>query len=279
MTTPKSVLITGCTPGGLGHALALEFHKRGTRVFATARRLETLDDLRAKGIETFALDVTSDESIQAAVAHIAEATGGTLDILVNNAGVGYAMAATDLDISRVQALFNTNLFGVMRMVKAFAPLVISAKGKIVNNGSAAGTTALPFRSAYASSKAALHSYGDALRLELKPFDVSVITLVTAAVESVGAANDTIVDELPNSLYTSIMSDLRERLTKLPAERMSAQTWSAKVVSAVLGQSNPKWFWAGANAGMVAFMTAYFPRSVTDSIFSSTYGLSDMKKRT
>lgn len=78
-------------------------------------------------------------------------------------------AATDMDVSKAQALFNANLFGVMRMVREFAPLIIAAEGKIVNNASFAGCIALPFHSVYAASKAALLSYGDSLRVELKPF--------------------------------------------------------------------------------------------------------------
>ncbi|KZV97820.1 short-chain dehydrogenase/reductase [Exidia glandulosa HHB12029] len=171
----KSVLITGCTPGGIGHALALEFHKQGFRVFATARRLATLEDLRDNGMEVFAVDVADDVSVKAAAQNVAELTNGRLDVLINNAGQGYNMAATDLDISRAQVVFDTNLFGVMRMVREFAPLLVKAKGKIFNIGSLAGVIPVPFRSVYGASKAALHSYGDSLRLEMKPFDVTVVT--------------------------------------------------------------------------------------------------------
>lgn len=269
---------TGCSPGGLGHALALEFHDQKARVFATARRHEALEDFRALGIDTLVLDVSSDESVRAAAAYVSDATGGTLDILVNNAGQGYAMPATDMDISKVQTLFNTNLFGAMRMVKAFAPLVIAAKGKIVNNGSMAGTFPLPFRSAYAASKAALHSYGDALRLEMQPLDVAVITLVTGAVESAGSAKDAVDAILPGSLYVEPLKALLEISSRMK-DRTPAAIWSLEVVTRVLSQSNPRWFWVGSRASVMWFVTTFLPRAVVDFVLSRVFGLSDMKKNT
>lgn len=133
----KSVLITGCTPGGIGHSLAQEFHSKGLRVFATARKTETISDLAAKGIETLALEVTSPESIQKLKDEVATRTGGKLDFLVNNAGRNYTVPATDIEIDEVRLTFETNVFGVMLMCQAFAPLVINAKGTIVQIGSLA----------------------------------------------------------------------------------------------------------------------------------------------
>jgi 1-acylglycerone phosphate reductase len=84
----KSVLITGCSKGGIGHSLALEWHRRGYKVFATARRLEVMGDLEAAGIECLRMDVTDPSSLQTVKAQVEKHTGGTLDILVNNAGLG-----------------------------------------------------------------------------------------------------------------------------------------------------------------------------------------------
>lgn len=84
----KTALITGCSEGGIGDAIAQEFHKNGVRVFATARNLTKIEHLRALGLEVLQLDVLSPESIQMAVVDVQKATGGTLDFLVNNAGAG-----------------------------------------------------------------------------------------------------------------------------------------------------------------------------------------------
>ena len=134
----KSVLITGCSPGGIGHALSLEFKEQGLRVFATARKAETIADLAEQGIETFSLEVTSEDSIKSIISEIESRTDSTLDILVNNAGRNYTVPALDVEMEEIRETFETNLFAVMRMCQAFAPLLIRSKGTIVQIGSLAG---------------------------------------------------------------------------------------------------------------------------------------------
>lgn len=84
----QSVLITGCSEGGIGDYLARDFHKRGFRVFATARNIKKVEHLKALGLDVLVLDVTSPASIEAAVKDVKSVTGGTLDFLVNNSGGG-----------------------------------------------------------------------------------------------------------------------------------------------------------------------------------------------
>lgn len=86
----KTVLITGCSKGGIGDALARSFHKKGLRVFATARNIAKTQHLKEMGIEVIPLDVVDNVSIQNAVEIIKAKTGGSLDILVNNSGGGTA---------------------------------------------------------------------------------------------------------------------------------------------------------------------------------------------
>lgn len=135
--TNKSVLITGCS-SGIGHSLALEFKAKGFRVFATARKTDSISDLADQGIETLSLEVTSKESIDEVQKQVSSQTGGKLDILVNNAGRNYTVPALDIEIDEIRETFETNVFSVMRMCQAFAPLLIEAKGTIVQIGSLAG---------------------------------------------------------------------------------------------------------------------------------------------
>lgn len=134
----KSVLITGCSPGGIGHALAREFKSKGLRVFATARKAETIADLSSQGIETLSLDVTNIGNIEALKDEISSRTGGRLDILVNNAGRNYTVPALHVQMDEIRATFETNVFAVMMLCQAFAPLLIESRGTIVQIGSLAG---------------------------------------------------------------------------------------------------------------------------------------------
>lgn len=138
MDTRKTVLVTGCNPGGIGNSLAREFNSHGLRVLATARQTSSISDLAEIGIETFALEVTDAESITKLKQEIISRTGGKLDYLVNNAGRNYTVAALDMDFEEVKLTFEVNVVAVMRMCKAFAPLLIEAKGTIVQIGSLAG---------------------------------------------------------------------------------------------------------------------------------------------
>ena len=110
----------------------------GFRVFATARAEATISDLTSIGIEAFALDVNKPESITAMKKDIIEKTGGRLDYLVNNAGRNYTYPALDIKMDEAYETFETNVFAVMRMCQAFGPLIINAKGTIVQIGSLAG---------------------------------------------------------------------------------------------------------------------------------------------
>ncbi|EJD40403.1 NAD(P)-binding protein [Auricularia subglabra TFB-10046 SS5] len=278
MSAKKSVLITGCTPGGIGHALALEFHSQGLRVFPTARRVETLDDLRAKGMETLALDVTNDESVRAAAERVKELTGGSLDILVNNAGISYGSPATDVDIEQAKQMFDANVFGVMRMVKAFVHLIIAARGKIVNVGSISGVMPYAFGSIYNASKAALHSYGDTLRLELKPFDVDVVTLITGGVTSNIAKNNAGQPLSSDSLYAPISDEImKRRHGRSQRGAMPATTYARNVVATVLKRRSPAWYWIGNWALTAWIISTFLPRRGFDYFVSEAVGLNILAK--
>jgi 1-acylglycerone phosphate reductase len=136
----KSVLVTGCSAGGIGAAFAASYQKRGYRVFATARTTSKIDPTFASlpNVEILSLDVTSAESIAAAVAEVSARTGGKLDVLVNNSGGGYMAPALDVDIAKAKTMFEVNFWAVLAMVQAFAPLLIEAKGAVVNMSSASG---------------------------------------------------------------------------------------------------------------------------------------------
>ncbi|MGQ0805645.1 MAG: SDR family oxidoreductase [Actinomycetota bacterium] len=160
------VLITGCSTG-FGRATAVELTKRGHDVVATARKPESLDDLDVA--ERIRLDVDDDASVKDAVAK-----AGTLDALVNNAGFGVVGPIEKLPLADARRLFDTNVFGTMRMIQAVAPgMRERGSGTIVNVTSLAGRVAPPLGGVYAASKWAVEGMSEALHYELGHFGVRV----------------------------------------------------------------------------------------------------------
>ena len=144
---PKSVLITGCSAGGIGFALAEEFQVRGFHVFVTARtRSKTSNIENLPNVTFIPLDVTSSSTIAAAVEIVKAHTAGTLDYLVNNAGRSYFMPTLDVDIDEGKRLFDINFWGALAVTQAFVPMLIAAKGTIVNICSIASQINVPWMS-------------------------------------------------------------------------------------------------------------------------------------
>ncbi len=143
----KSVLITGCSKGGIGFALAKNFQKQGFRVFASARTASNMSPLeQLPGITLITIDVTSSSSIAAAVKTIETETGGHLHCLVNNAGCLYVMPVLDIDMTEAKRVFDVNLWGAMAMIKAFGPFLAASKGSIVNISSMSACVGVPWMS-------------------------------------------------------------------------------------------------------------------------------------
>lgn len=281
----KTVLITGAGVGGIGEALAKEFHRKGYRVFATARRLETITELEdTLGLEILQLDVTNTHNIQSVRDEIAHRTGGKLDVLVNNAGYSQIAAATDLEIDTVvKDMFEINVFGVMRMVQEFVGLLIAADGggTIVNVGSIAGVMPYVFGSAYGATKAALHSYADCLRVELAPFGVKVITVITGGITSNIARHSIASSFLPStSLYLPIISHFRARAGNSQVGAQSAASYARAVVRQVMKPDwrKPLWFWQGHFAKMAWFISTFLWKGAFDYGMKRKFGLLEMRKK-
>ncbi|KAJ5366798.1 hypothetical protein N7541_000739 [Penicillium brevicompactum] len=241
----RSVLITGCSPGGIGNSLAREFNRNGLRVLATARDAATISDLADLGIETLSLTVDDPENVKACFADVEKRLGDKgLDYLVNNAGRNYTVPAMEVELSEVRQTFETNLFAVITMCQTFLPLLIKAKGTIVQLGSVAGIIPYVFGSVYNASKAALHSFSDTLRVELAPFGVHVTTIVTGGVQSRIARTDRTLK--PGSLYTPIEEEYLTRVKHSQHNAMPHETYARSVVSQVLYGSAPwRWLWPWA----------------------------------
>ncbi|TNF22918.1 MAG: SDR family NAD(P)-dependent oxidoreductase [Rhodobacteraceae bacterium] len=179
----KSILITGCS-SGIGHDAAFGLQRRGWRVFASCRREEDCERLRAEGFESPRIDYADAETIRSGLARVLEATGGTLDALYNNGAFASPGAVEDLPRGALQAIFETNVFGVHDLTQQVIPVMrAQGHGRIVNCSSVLGLVAVPWRGAYVASKFALEGLTDTLRLEMRDTPIKVILLEPGPVTS------------------------------------------------------------------------------------------------
>ncbi len=184
----KTILITGCSTG-IGRHAAEGLAARGYRVFATARKAEDVEALRAAGLESLQLDLDDSASINAAVDEVLHRTGGTLDALFNNGAYGQPGAVEDLRRDVLRAQFETNLFGTLELTNRIIPVMrAQGHGRIIQNSSLLGLVALPYRGAYNASKFALEGLTDTLRLELAGSGIHVCLIEPGPIESRFRAN-------------------------------------------------------------------------------------------
>jgi len=170
MANRKVVVITRAS-SGVGHATARLLSQRDYKVFGTSRHPANAEPIPT--VEMVALDVRADDSVAACVNAVLS-RAGRLDVLINNAGYELAGASKEVSLEETKAQFETNFFGVVRMVKAVLPFMRQQKhGQIINVSSLSGLTAIPFLGLYSANKFALEGYTEALRHEVKPINILV----------------------------------------------------------------------------------------------------------
>lgn len=183
ITAQKTVLITGCS-SGIGKRAAEILHDRGYRVFATARRQEDVERLRAERFEAFQLDLNDSISIKNAFSDVLNASGGELYALFNNGAYGQPGAVEDLSRDAIRAQFETNLFGWLELTNLVLPVMRKqGYGRIVQCSSVLGLVALKFRGAYNASKFALEGLTDTLRRELHDTNIKIALIEPGPIRS------------------------------------------------------------------------------------------------
>jgi NAD(P)-dependent dehydrogenase (short-subunit alcohol dehydrogenase family) len=145
MEVSKTVLITGCSSRGIGAAVALALANRNNHVFATARSISKIPEslTSLQNVTVLSLDVTSESSVASAVKTV-ESHGRGLDVLINNAAIGYTMPLLDIDLNHAHQVYETNVWGVLRVIQGFKDLLIKSHGKIVNVSSVGGAVHTPW---------------------------------------------------------------------------------------------------------------------------------------
>jgi NAD(P)-dependent dehydrogenase (short-subunit alcohol dehydrogenase family) len=276
----RTVLITGCS-SGIGAALAAELQRRGNRVYATARRPDTLAPLAAKGLSTLALDVNDDVSIAAAMARV-ESDCGQLDMLINNAGFSQVGAVVDLTRDDLRRQYETNVISPIAVTRAALPLLraaSAARGRavVVNVGSIVGLLTTPFAGAYCSSKAAIHSLSDALRMELAPFAIDVIMIQPGGVRSAfGDHAEEGIRLPPGSIYLPVEKGIRARAQAGQQGATPVEVFVGPVVDALLQDKPAAIIRGGKNSVRLPLLKKLLPLRTFDALISKTFGLDRFK---
>ncbi|KAI2827598.1 hypothetical protein CBS147343_4924 [Aspergillus niger] len=277
MAPLQTVLITGCSANGIGSALAVALANQGHHVFATARSPSKIPSslTTLSNVTPLQLDVTSSESVAAAVKAV-ELHGTGLDILINNAGSGYTMPLLDVDLTQAQQVYETNIWGPLRLVQALAPLLISCSGRVVNISSVGAVVPTPWIGIYSSSKSALSNLSETLRLEVAPLGVSVATLMIGTVTTPFHANEPRFTLPPNSRYAAIAETIsRWASGEASPKGCSAQELADLILPDVLGTTGHGMFWRGPNSGAVKFVSQWVPGWLADRMMSTGQGLDEL----
>ena len=299
MTHQKTVLVTGCSEGGIGAALVAEFARRGCRVFATARNPDKLEFLTkeqhlAQGgsITPLQLDVTSDTSIAECVAAVDQAlssrAGETegegeaqgLDILVNNAGINHIMPFADASVSDLRRVIDTNVVGAFAVTHGFLPLLMRASKSKRSQGKSGGGAVVasvgsvneifhpPYQAAYSASKAAVHAMARSLRVELAPLGVRFVTLVTGSVRTRLFENaPTVLPE--GSAYAPLKEDIEGRSFLKNARFIDPEEYAREVVAGLLRDQPKRNIWAGGMS-TVAWLLSWLGWEGMMVSFSTSY---------
>jgi NAD(P)-dependent dehydrogenase (short-subunit alcohol dehydrogenase family) len=229
----KVVLITGCSTG-IGRDLAQRLTESSYTVVATARKVEALNDIPAA--LKLPLDVTCPESVCCAVDEVIQRFG-RIDALVNNAGYGLRGVVEEISDEQARQVYDVNVFGMIRMVRAVAPHMRKQKsGRIINVSSIAGRVSTPVNGLYSSTKFALEALSDALRVELAPFGVQVVVVEPGAIKT--NFLDTVAAHSRQDIFSDTASPyqpLYQKYNQFNAD-MSKDAPGPEVVSRVIQQA-------------------------------------------
>ncbi len=279
----NTVVITGASTG-IGAACALLLDKLGYFVFAGVRKDEDAQKLQAQAspkLKSIFLDVTDCESIKCAVTTVTNVVGerGILG-LVNNAGIAVPGPLELLPIAEFQQQMDINVTGQLAVTQEFLGLLRLGQGRIVNMGSISGRSAAPFLGAYNASKFALEALTDVMRMELRPWGISVSIIEPGAIatpiwEKSFLQVDTARKNLPESaetLYGEAMSAVRQKVGTIASGGISAEIVAQAVVQALTAKRPKTRYVVGQDAKIALLLKYLLPDQLYDRVMLYSMGL-------
>ncbi|MFD1987157.1 oxidoreductase [Mesorhizobium newzealandense] len=266
-TNPGVALVTGAS-SGIGRATANTLRNAGFDVFGTSRRTTSK---QSDGVTMLTCDVTDDASVAKMVDDVL-AKAGRIDLLVNNAGMGLFGGAEESSTAQAQALFDVNVFGVLRVTNAVLPTMRrQGKGRIVNLSSVQGFIPAPYFALYSSTKHAVEGYSESLDHELRPFGIRVSLVEPAytrtSFEDNLAAPDQLLD-IYDSARAGMTMTVRKSMEKGDAPEVVAKT----ILAAAIDPAPKKRYAAGKMARQVSLLRRFVPASTFDKSLRKQLGL-------
>jgi short-subunit dehydrogenase len=251
-------IVTGASKG-IGRETAKALQNAGFQVFGTSRRVgaEGLD-----GVTMLACDVTDDASVTNLVDEVLS-KAGRIDLLVNNAGIGLLGGAEESSIAQAQALFDVNVFGILRMTNAVLPAMRrQGKGRIINMSSILGLIPSPYNALYASTKHAIEGYSESLDHELRTLGIRVVLVEPGVTRTAFEENITRPD-LPLPIYDAVRTRMAALMRKLIETGDAPDVVADTVVKAATKVAPRRRYTAGKQAGQVRFLRRFLPEAMVD----------------
>jgi NAD(P)-dependent dehydrogenase (short-subunit alcohol dehydrogenase family) len=272
MTSPKTVLITGCS-SGIGYATAIGLKSRGHKVIASARKEDDVARLQQEGFIAVQLDLADSKSIQKAVKKVLEQADNKIDVLFNNAAFGQPGAVEDLSRETLRFQFETNVFGIHELTNLLIPMMRKqGHGRIIYNSSVLGLVAMPYRGAYNASKFALEGLADTLRLELHGSNISVSLIEPGPILSNFRHNSFVLYKkniaTADSFHRDTYKVMEERLQKEGAAvpfTLPAKAVTDKVIHAVESTKPKIRYYVTFPTYLFAFLKRLLPASWLDNL--------------
>ena len=266
MNSAKTAIVTGAS-GGIGRASAEALVRAGFTVFGTSRKASNGPD----GVTMLACDVTDGEAVAALVTTVLSKTG-RIDVLVNNAGIGMLGGAEEFSIEQVQALFDVNLFGVIRMTNAVLPSMRQrGEGRIINIGSILGLVPAPYSAHYSAVKHALEGYSESLDHEVRAFNVRVSVIEPAFVRTVFDQNGIEPDSLLKE-YDQARAGLKALLADVMPKADRPEVVADVVVKAATDARPRRRYTAGKAARQVSLLRRFAPAAMFDKTLRKQFRL-------
>jgi short-subunit dehydrogenase len=266
----KVAIVTGAT-SGIGEATANLLSTLGYRVLGTSRR-GAAGRVRDQ-FEMLTLDVTDDHSVNSLVKEVIQ-RAGRIDLLVNNAGFGIVGGAEESSIEQGRSIFETNVFGSMRMIKAVLPHMHSqSEGRIINISSVLGRIPAPFMALYSATKHALEGYSESMDHEIRKFNIRSILIEPAYTKTNFDQNTTIADgAIP--IYDKARNGMIQLTRRAMAAADAAEVVAQTVARAATDRKPKIRYTAGSMAAKIVRMRRFVPEGLYDSGVRKTFHLDD-----